>query len=86
MMEALGRFGLSVIETKGRQFDPALHSAMLTQPSAEHPPLTILQEVRRGYRLKGRTIRPSLVIVAEQQEPPSVPGEAQEKPQEPQGG
>jgi molecular chaperone GrpE len=70
MLETLGRFGLSVIDAEGRKFDPDLHSAMLQQPSDQHPPMTILQEVRKGYQLKGRTIRPSAVIVAGEPDKP----------------
>lgn len=61
--ETLGRFGLAVIEAEGEVFDPALHSAMMRQPSEDHPPQTVLAELVRGYQLKGRTIRPSGVIV-----------------------
>ena len=63
-IETLGRFGLAVIEAEGKPFDPALHSAMMQQPSDDHPPQTVLAELVRGYRLKSRTIRPSGVIVA----------------------
>jgi len=63
-METLGRFGLSVIRAAGEPFDPALHSAVMQQPSEDHPPRTVLAELVKGYQLKGRTIRPSAVIVA----------------------
>ncbi|HOF19234.1 MAG TPA: nucleotide exchange factor GrpE [Phycisphaerae bacterium] len=75
-LEALGRFGVSVIEAAGKKFDPALHSALMRQPSDEAPEGTVLQEVQRGYQLKGRTIRPSSVIVAAAPEP------SQDEPQE----
>jgi molecular chaperone GrpE len=63
-IETLGRFGLTVIGAEGRPFNPELHSAMMQQPSEDHPPQTVLREMVRGYRLKGRTIRPSGVIVS----------------------
>jgi molecular chaperone GrpE len=63
-IETLGRFGLSVIRAEGEPFDPALHSAVMQQPSEDHPPRTVLAELVKGYQLKGRTIRPSAVIVA----------------------
>ncbi|MHC4982475.1 MAG: nucleotide exchange factor GrpE [Planctomycetota bacterium] len=85
-LETMGRFGLTVIEAEGRKFDPELHSAVLQQPCDDRPPMTILQEVQKGYRLKQRTIRPSSVIVArEPEEPPAArEAEAQEQCEEPQ--
>jgi molecular chaperone GrpE len=63
-LAALGRFGLTVIDAVGRPFDPDLHSALMQQPTDDHPPQTVLTEVQKGYRLKGRTLRPSKVVVA----------------------
>jgi len=60
----LGRFGVEIIEALGQPFDPEFHAAMIQQPSDEHPPQTVLQELQRGYKLKGRTIRPTAVIVS----------------------
>jgi len=80
-LETLGRFGLTVIEAEGQKFDPELHSAVLHQPSQEHEPMTVLQEVQKGYRLKGRTIRPSSVVVAKEPEEPSEKAKGQD-PQE----
>jgi len=62
--ETLGKFGLSAIEAAGRPFDPEKHSAMMQQPSDEYPPQTVLQELQKGYMLKGRTIRPASVVVS----------------------
>ncbi len=67
-LETLGKFGLTVIEAEGKMFDPELHAAILQQPSGEHPPMTILAETQTGYRLNGRTIRPSAVIVSKRPE------------------
>ena len=63
-LEVLGGFGLETIEALGQPFDPESHAALMQQPSEEHPPQTVLQELQRGYRLKGRTIRPTAVIVS----------------------
>ena len=41
-----------------------LHEAMVTQPSAEHVPNSVLQVVQKGYQLNGRLLRPARVIVA----------------------
>ena len=37
---------------------------MVTQPTAEHAPNTVLQVVQKGYQLNGRLVRPARVIVA----------------------
>jgi molecular chaperone GrpE len=63
-LEALGKFGLTVIKAEGRPFDPDHHSALMQQPTTDHPPQTVLQDLQKGYTLNGRTIRPSSVIVA----------------------
>jgi len=85
-LATLGKFGLEQIEAEGKPFDPDLHSAMMQQPSADHPPQTVLKELQKGYKLKGRTIRPSSVIVAcrpEQEAPDPAKGtEDQSEPQD----
>jgi len=63
-LETLGKFGVKCIEAEGEPFDPELHSALMQQATDEVPPQTVLQEVQKGYQLKGRTIRPSNVIVS----------------------
>lgn len=64
MEEALGRHSITPILTVGQPFDPNLHEAVLQQPSADYPPMTVIQEVERGYTLHDRVIRPSKVIVS----------------------
>lgn len=63
-LDVLSKYGLTIIEAEGKEFDPELHAAILHQPTDEYPPHTVIQEVQRGYQLKGRTIRPSQVVVA----------------------
>jgi molecular chaperone GrpE len=63
-LETLGRYGLKVIEAKGKPFNPDVHLAIMMQPTAEQPPQTVLAEALRGYVLRGRTIRPAGVVVA----------------------
>ena len=48
----------------GEPFDPAKHEAVLREDSAEYPENTIIEEFRRGYALKDKVIRPSMVKVA----------------------
>lgn len=48
----------------GQPFDPNLHEAISQMPNADHPPMTVLMEVERGYVLHDRVVRPSKVIVS----------------------
>ena len=52
------------IEAVGRPFDPNLHEAVQQLPSQEHPAMTVIQELERGYILHDRVVRPSKVIVS----------------------
>lgn len=61
---ALANVGATPIPAAGQPFDPNLHEAIQQVPSAQHPPLTVLQDVERGYLLNDRVVRPSKVIVS----------------------
>lgn len=52
------------IQTVGQPFDPNLHEALMQVPSPEHPAMTVMQEVERGYTLHERVIRPAKVVVS----------------------
>ena len=80
-LDVLGTFGVTAIEAVGADFDPEKHAAVMQQPSDEHPPQTVLGELQRGYELKGRTIRPSSVIVSRE---PDAEGETPEGDEVPQ--
>ncbi|REJ71480.1 MAG: nucleotide exchange factor GrpE [Planctomycetota bacterium] len=56
--------GVTRIPGEGEAFDPHLHEAVSQAPSAEHPPMTIVQELEQGYLLHDRVVRPSKVIVS----------------------
>jgi molecular chaperone GrpE len=71
--KALERAGVTEVDPAGQPFDPSLHEAMATRPSAEYPPHTVLQVVQRGYVLNGRLLRPARVIVSTAAEAPSEP-------------
>lgn len=61
---ALNGFGAKTIPALGQPFDPNLHEAISQIPSEEHPAMTVLQDVERGYMLHDRIVRPSKVIVS----------------------
>ena len=57
--------GVAAIDASaGRRFDPREHDAIANVPGTAHPEGAIVEEVRRGYRLRDRVIRPALVLVA----------------------
>lgn len=60
----LERFGVAEVNPEGEPFDPHLHEAMTTQPSAEVEPDTVLTVFQKGYTLNGRLLRPARVVVA----------------------
>jgi molecular chaperone GrpE len=64
MEEALRGLGVQTIETVGKQFDPRQHEALESIETTEHPDHQVLEEVRRGYKIKDRLLRPALVKIA----------------------
>lgn len=60
----LARHDCKRIDALGKPFDPAVHEAISQQPSAEHPPGTVLLVAQDGYTLYDRVIRPAQVIVS----------------------
>ena len=62
--QVFGTHAATTIKAVGEPFDPNLHEALQQIPTDEHPPMTVLQEVERGYVLHDRVIRPSKVLVA----------------------
>jgi molecular chaperone GrpE len=63
---ALTESGMEEIEAERQVFDPNVHEALSQQESAEVPAGHVVQQLRKGYRLKERLLRPASVIVAKQ--------------------
>ncbi|MFM2083174.1 MAG: nucleotide exchange factor GrpE [Verrucomicrobiota bacterium] len=61
---ALAEAGLEEIEAQGKPFDPNFHEAISEQESTAVPDHHVLQQLRRGYKLRDRLLRPATVIVA----------------------
>lgn len=72
----LEKFGVEALDPAGEAFDPQLHEALAARPDAAAAPGSVLEVLRRGYRLHERLLRPARVVVA------AAPGEAPEKPPE----
>lgn len=64
MQNTLAKEGLTVIEAVGQPFDPKLHEAVLQVESAEYPGNTVVEELQKGYYLKEKVLRPSMVKVS----------------------
>ena len=64
LQDTLARFGLKPIEAKGKKFDPNFHQAVSTQASNEIEENTVIDEMRKGYTLNGRLLRPAMVSVS----------------------
>jgi molecular chaperone GrpE len=60
----LARHHCKRIEALGKPFDPAVHEAIAQQPSADHPPNTVLLVAHEGYMVHDRVVRPAQVIVS----------------------
>lgn len=60
----LDSYGVKPIVAVGEQFDPHIHEAVVTEPTDEYEPDTVIQEIRSGYRLGDKLIRPALVKVS----------------------
>lgn len=64
LKSVLTEAGLEEVEAHGKPFDPNFHEAVSQAESAEHPEGHVMQQLRRGYRLRERLLRPATVIVA----------------------
>jgi molecular chaperone GrpE len=64
ILDALRRHGITPIEAQNQPFDPALHQAVMQQPSADVAPNTVLQVLEQGFMIHDRVLRPARVIVS----------------------
>lgn len=76
LLDILKSHNVEQIEALGEKFDPAMHQAMTQQSDPDKEENTVLEEFQKGYRLNGRVIRPSKVIVNKL--PEEQPGDGQE--------
>ena len=65
MLSVLEEMSVEPIPAVGAPFDPNMHEALGQEPSDEYDSGVVAREMRRGYRIGDRVIRPSLVMVAE---------------------
>jgi len=64
LLQTLGKFGVSPIESFGKPFNPAVHQAMLVVETDQHEPNQVVEEFQKGYLLNDRLLRPATVSVS----------------------
>jgi molecular chaperone GrpE len=64
LKNAASEAGLEEVDAAGKVFDPNLHEAVSQKESADIPEGNVLQQLRKGYKLRERLLRPASVIVA----------------------
>jgi molecular chaperone GrpE len=60
----LAEIGLEEVDASGRPFDPTLHEAVSQLETADVPEGHVVQQIRKGYKLRDRLLRPATVVVA----------------------
>jgi molecular chaperone GrpE len=73
MAELLRRFGVQEVTAVGQPFDPTIHEAVAREESGDVKLPTVTAELRRGYTLHDRLLRPAMVKVAVPVERPGDP-------------
>jgi molecular chaperone GrpE len=64
LKSALAEGGLEELDAAGKIFDPNLHEAVSQKETAEVPEGQVVQQLRKGYKLRERLLRPASVIVS----------------------
>lgn len=64
MEDALKGLQVTAVETVGAQFDPRIHEALGSIETTEFPDHQVMEEIRRGYKIRERLLRPAMVKIA----------------------
>lgn len=64
LLDSLTKLGLEPVEAVGQPFDPNVHNGIQREERDDVEDHTVLEEYQRGYRFKGRLLRPAMVKVA----------------------
>jgi molecular chaperone GrpE len=64
LKKALTDSGLEEVDATGQKFDPNIHEAVSQQESNDVPEGNVMMQLRKGYKLRDRLLRPATVIVA----------------------
>jgi molecular chaperone GrpE len=64
LVKIFERFSVTPIDALEKPFDPNFHQAVMKENSADHPENTVIREFQKGYLLRDRLLRPSMVVVS----------------------
>jgi len=64
LKEFMANAGVEMIDAPGSEFDPNLHEAVSQEASAEVAEGKVIRQLRKGYKLRDRLLRPAMVIVS----------------------
>jgi molecular chaperone GrpE len=64
--------GLEEVDANGQPFDPTLHEAVSQLETDETPEGQVIQQIRKGYKLRNRLLRPATVVVAKKPSTPPI--------------
>jgi molecular chaperone GrpE len=64
LTDFLTEFGVTPIDALGKPFDPNLHEAIAQEVDPKSPEGTVIRQVRKGFKLKDRLLRPANVVVS----------------------
>lgn len=81
MLDILKLHGVEQIKSLGEKFDPSLHRAMMKKAEEGQEEDVVLEEFQKGYKLNGRVIRPSNVVVNKFPSEDPEPPDEEQKPQ-----
>ena len=68
MLSILSKNGIAPLDSVGKKLDPNFHQAMIEIDDDQKEPGTIVQEIQKGFMMKDRLLRPSLVGVSKKTE------------------
>ena len=75
MISILSKNGITALDSIGKKLDPNFHQAMMEIDDNQKEPGTIIQEIQKGFMMKDRLLRPSLVGVSKKTENKEVKSE-----------
>jgi len=70
ILKIFEKFKVKPIEAMEKEFDPAVHQAVLQEASEDHAENTVIREFQKGYTIHDRLLRPAMVVVSKVAESP----------------
>jgi len=64
LLKVFDKFGVKPIESLEKPFDPTFHQAVMQEESTDQPNNTVISELRKGYLIHDRLLRPAMVVVS----------------------